>query len=114
MNDYRVVVQRLAFNDLDSAFRYVSRFAPRTAAAWLGRFEEALQSLCKNPQRCPLAREGRKTNRELRELLFGKKQRVFRAIFIIQADTVRILRICRAARRSLSQKEIDEALDQED
>jgi len=52
-----------------------------------------------NPQRCPRAREQRKVDIDLREILFGKAPNVYRAIFMIDSDTVRVLRIRRAQRR---------------
>jgi len=69
---YRVILQRLAIQDLDDAFVWAARKAPATAARWLDRFQAALQRLDTNPQRCPRAREHRKVDVELREVLFGK------------------------------------------
>ena len=46
---------------------------------------------------------------ELRELHFGKRGNVFRAIFTIDADTVRVLRIRRAGRRWLTRRQIEDA-----
>lgn len=109
---YRVFVQRLAADDLDEAMAWASRHAPATAARWLDRFHAALRTLDTEPQRCPLAKEDAKVNVELREMHFGKRPNVFRVIFTIDADTVRILRIRRAQRRWLTQSEIEEAADQ--
>jgi hypothetical protein len=68
-----------------------------------------LQHLDTNPQYCPRAREYRKVDVELRETLFGKAPNVYRVIFMIDSDTVRVLRIRRAQRRPLTRKQIDEA-----
>ena len=68
---YRVILQRLAIQDLDGAFEWAARRAPATAARWLDRFQAALQRLDTNPQRCLRAREQRKVDVELREILFG-------------------------------------------
>ncbi len=110
---YRVILQRLAIQDLDDAFVWAARKAPATAARWLDRFQAALQRLDTNPQRCPRAREHRKVDVELREILFGKTPNVYRAIFLIDGDTVRVLRIRRAQRRPLTRKQIDEASEQD-
>ena len=40
---YRVILQRLAVQDLDDAFVWAGRKAPATAARWLDRFQAALQ-----------------------------------------------------------------------
>lgn len=111
---YRVVTQRLALEDLDDAYQWAAKNAPETAARWLRRFQDALQTLDQNPLRCPLAREDSKTEIELREFLFGKKPYVFRVIFTIDGETVRILRVRRAQRQFLTKNQIDAAFDTED
>jgi plasmid stabilization system protein ParE len=111
---YRVVLQRLAIQDLDEAFARAARNAPATAARWLDRFQAALQRLDTNPQRCPRAREHRKVDVELRELLFGTRPHVYRVILVIDGDTVRVLRIRRAQRRPLTRKQIEEAAQQDE
>jgi plasmid stabilization system protein ParE len=108
---YRVVVLRLAVVDLESAFAWAARRAPQTALRWLDRFHKALESLADNPQRCPLAKENPKVTIEIRELLFGRRPNVFRVIFTIRGDCVRILRIRRAQRRFLSRTQIEQADD---
>jgi plasmid stabilization system protein ParE len=106
---HRVILQRLAVQDLDDAFAWAARKAPVTAARWLDRFKTALQRLDTNPQYCRRAREDRKVDVELREILFGKTPNVYRVIFMIDGDTVRVLRIRRAQRRPLTRNQIDEA-----
>lgn len=107
---YRVVVQRLAEQDLREAYEWAAERAPEAAARWLDRFQLALQTLDHNPERCGLARESEKVNGELRAFLFGKRPAVFRVIFLIDGKTVRILRIRRAQRRFLTRDEITDAL----
>jgi len=111
MDEYRVLLQNLAMKDLEEAYEYAARHAPDAAVAWLDRFQQALATLSRNPQRCPKAPEDRKLSYELREFLFGKRPNVFRAVYTIDGNTVRILRIRRASRRFLKQSEIDDALD---
>ena len=106
---YRVILQHLAIEDLDDAFAWAARKAPATAARWLERFQATLQRLDTNPQRCPRAREHDKVDVELREILFGKMPNVYRIIFLIDGDTVHVLRIRRAQRRTPTRKQIDEA-----
>jgi plasmid stabilization system protein ParE len=106
---YRVVLQRLAVEDLNAAYLHVAGHAPKTAARWFERFQAALQTLDQRPDRCPFAPEKRKVGIELREFQFGRPPNVFRAIFLIDGEAVRILRVRRAQRRSLSRQEINEA-----
>lgn len=108
MMTYNVQLQPWAARDLDDAYLWAARHAPVTARDWLERFEAALQSLADHPERCSLAPEHRAMKRELREYHFGRKPNVFRAVFIIDGNDVRVLRIRRAARRRLSRRELGE------
>ncbi len=115
MPKYRVVLQRRALDDLDQAYSNAAKNAPVTAARWVNRFQASLKTLEHNPQRCPLASENRKTNRaELHEYLYGRRPNVFRAIYMIDGDAVRILRIRRASQRHLTRGDIDHALNEAD
>lgn len=111
---YRVVLQRLARNDLREAYQRAASRAPRTAARWLDRFQQSLDTLERNPQRCSFARQNGKVDVEVREYLLGKRPHVFRVIFTIDRDTVRVLRVRRAQRRFLTRKELEQALEAED
>ena len=104
---YRVTMLRLAQQDLSQAYLWAARRAPQTAALWLNRFHRALQTLADNPERCPHARENSKVTIEIRKLLFGRRPNVFRVIFTIRDDAVRVLRIRRAQRRLLARKELE-------
>jgi plasmid stabilization system protein ParE len=72
--------------------------APHTAVEWLGRFEAELESLANFPERCALAPENALIEPEIRQLLFGRRQGAYRALFTIAGDEVRVLHIRRAAR----------------
>jgi len=87
---------------------------PQTAFRWLQRFQGALETLDHNPERCPLARENDKVDVDVREFLFGKRPYVFRILFVIDGETVRVLRIRRAQRRFLRQGEIKDALESDE
>jgi len=109
---YRVILQRFAVQDLGDAFAWVARRAPATAARWLDRFQDFLQQLDTNAPLCTRARESRKVSLDLRETLYGRRPNVFRVIFVIDGHTVRVLRIRRGQRRSLTIEEINEASEQ--
>lgn len=107
---YRVVLQRLAMKDLRAAYDLAARRAPDAALRWLNRFELALKTLENLPERRPWAKERHRVGVDLREFLFGKSPYVFRALFVVDGDAVRVLRIRRAQRRRLSAKELLAAL----
>jgi plasmid stabilization system protein ParE len=106
---FRVELGARAQADLDEAFRFTSRNAPLTARDWLHRFEIALSTLAENPSRCGLAPESKRLNRELRQLLFGRRQFKYRAVYFIEGDLVHIVRIRRAAMRGMSRRDLDES-----
>lgn len=111
--NYRVILQSLAANDLEDAYRYAAAKAPFSANRWLDRFGAVLKTLATNPDRCPLAREATKLSTPVRELLFGKRPYVFRVLYVIDLESVRVLRILRAQRRDLSTEEIQSSLEDE-
>lgn len=108
---FDVVLQRMAKGDLLASHLWAYRRAPLSADRWLARFEAALTRLRRSPQRCPRAKEYRKTDVDLREFHFGRRPYVFRVIFVIDDHIVRILRIRRAQRRPLSGTELRRALE---
>lgn len=57
-----------------------------------------ISTLEMHPKRCPVAPESADLGLEIRELLFGKRQGVYRILFRIERRTVLILRIWHAAR----------------
>jgi len=107
---YCVVVQPPALEDLEEAYLWAAQRAPQTAARWYNRFRLALQTLDSNPDRCALAPEDAEVEPEIRQFLFGKKPNVFRALFTIDENTVRILHIRRASRRIMTAEELRDSL----
>lgn len=93
---YRVVVTENAKPNLRGYCLNAAQHAPTTAARWLNRFEEALATLATNPQRCGIAPENDVVDEEIRQFLFGKRRSVFRALFTIADDEVRVLHVRRA------------------
>jgi toxin ParE1/3/4 len=105
---YRVVIQRLALEDLENSYLWAARHAPETAARWLNRFHGELQALAINPHRCSLAHENRKVRREIRQLLYGRRPNVYRAVFTIDGDLIRVLRIRRSTRRWFTRQDLED------
>lgn len=105
---YRVILLPRAARDLDKAYLWASRHAPETAARWLNRFHAALQTLATNPQRCGIAVESELVDREIRQFLFGRHPYVWRALFTIQANEVRVLHIRRASMDMATADELDD------
>jgi plasmid stabilization system protein ParE len=105
---YELVVLRRAEQELNAAADWIAEYSPGAAARWFNSFVHALLSLEKNPQRCGLAPENVASSYELRQLIYRPRQgRSFRAIFTIQGNQVRVLRIRGAGQDLLSDEEIE-------
>jgi len=111
--EYEVVLHSQARADLDDAFQNAARHAPDTACRWVDRFQQALNTLSRNPQRCPLAPESRFVDEDSHEFHFGRRPNVFRVFFWIDEPYVRILRIRRASRRDLTRRDLEQAIDED-
>jgi plasmid stabilization system protein ParE len=81
--------------DAITSWLLYERFAGETALRWLERLREKIYTLSELPDRCPLARESKSLPFEMRQLLYGRKPRVYRILFTIEANTVHILYIRR-------------------
>ncbi len=104
---YVVRLSPRAESELAEVHEWATRNAPVTAAAWLQRLKIAILTLAENPERCPFAVEDKRLRCGLRQFLYGKKPNVFRVLFVIADRDVRIVAIRRAARRSISRKDLD-------
>jgi plasmid stabilization system protein ParE len=105
---YRVILLPRAIRDLDNAYFWAARRAPSTAARWFNGFHAALRTLSTNPERCGLAPEAEPVRREIRQFLFGKRPGVWRALFTIEPQEVRVLHVRRAAMENASPDELTE------
>lgn len=110
---HKVIIHRHAMADLEQYYRFVWKNGGDQASAWYERFVEQLKSIDRTPERCPIARESKRVFLEVRELHFGRRPNVFRVLFTIDGNTVRILRIVRAQRRSPSWRSIEGSYFQE-
>lgn len=63
---------------------------------------DALNSLTESPERCGLAPENDAVEPEIRQLLYGRRSGVYRALFTITGREVRVLHIRHAAREALA------------
>ena len=90
-----------AKNNLDAITSWLlyERLAGETALRWLEGLREKIDTLSELPDRCPLARESKSLPFEMRQLLYGRKPRVYRILFTIEANAVHILYIRRPGER---------------
>jgi plasmid stabilization system protein ParE len=80
-----------------------SQKAEDAGERWFVALREAITSLSTLPSRCPVAPESRESAVEVRQLLYGRKPHVYRILFAVEGDVVRVLHIRHGRRRPASQ-----------
>ncbi len=94
---HTVIVTQKAKDDLRHYYCVAAERAPQTAVRWLNRFENALQSLSDNPARCALAPENDLVAPQIYQLLYGRRNARYRALFTIEGTRVVVLHVRRGA-----------------
>jgi plasmid stabilization system protein ParE len=103
---YNLIIQPPALADLDEAYRWIAERSPENAAHWFNGFLEALHRLEQFPDRCGVAPESEQVGREIRQLLYGRRAGVYRALFVVEKDEVHVLHIRHAARSTMTPDEL--------
>jgi plasmid stabilization system protein ParE len=84
---FRVELAPRAFADLDSIAGYIrERESFESAEKWFNAILRAIESLAEMPQRCRVAEESRDLGREVRVLLYGRKNRAYRVFLCHSRD----------------------------
>lgn len=91
----QLILSRRATADLDAAFRYRAARAPAAAQRWYERLRAAIAGLSDPTVSHPAAEVG--GDRDIRELLFGKRPAVYRIWYEVDGDTVTVHRVLHAA-----------------
>jgi plasmid stabilization system protein ParE len=109
---YRVEIAEAAEAEAEAAFLFIARSDPDRAGRWYAGLLSAIASLAEFPTRCGLARENEFFPVEVRQLLYGRRQSVYRVLFTVIGDldepVVRVLHIRHAAQRTLGTPESSE------
>jgi plasmid stabilization system protein ParE len=102
---YKLIMQPSASTDLEEAYRWIAERSPTRAAGWFNRFVEALTSLEKYPERCEIAPESKFVGVKIRQLLYGRRGGIYRALYTIRGREVHILHIRHSARGFMKREE---------
>ncbi len=111
---YRVDISLPALADAEEAYLWLKERSPERAGHWYEGLLETIFSLENLPTRCPLAPESKDLGKEVRQLLYGKRGRVYRILFGITRDdqagedVVRIFRVWHSARARAEASDIEE------
>ncbi|HEX3819950.1 MAG TPA: type II toxin-antitoxin system RelE/ParE family toxin [Candidatus Sulfotelmatobacter sp.] len=102
---FRVELSAQAETDASEILSWLlSEGAGETGVRWFLGLEDAIASLTTFPERSPLAPESSQFPFEVRQLLYGRKPHVYRILFMIEAETVKVLHIRHARRRPVSKQ----------
>ena len=98
--DFRVELSAQAQRDIAAIYDWLlSQQAGDAGERWFIALRTAIASLLNLPSRCPLAPENPDSPVELRQRLYGRKPHVYRILFTIEGETVRVLHIRHGRRR---------------
>lgn len=94
MTEFRVEMSREARANLADIHAWIAESAPAGADRWLDAFEDAVSRLERYPLSFGLAPESEFSQKELRQILFKtRKGRVYRAVYFVDGETVKITHI---------------------
>ena len=92
--EYRVEITREAEAEMLETFLWRSEnLSVEAATQWYNNIMEELYSLAEMPRRCGHAPENENFEREIRQMLSGKRGSQYRILFTISGDTVYILHV---------------------
>ncbi|MDP8243881.1 MAG: type II toxin-antitoxin system RelE/ParE family toxin [Candidatus Hinthialibacter antarcticus] len=98
---YTVIIEPPAEDDLERAFLWIAKESRTRAEQWLHSLVKAAKSLEGFPERCSLAPENGAFQKEIRQLMYGKKRGVYRILFTIQHMNVHILHVRHCAQEQI-------------
>ena len=114
---FRVEVQPRAYADLDAVTGYIELSGGfEMARRWFSGMMDAIYTLRELPERCAIAEESGGLGKEVRLLLHGRRNRLYKIYFEVISDghssgVVPILHVRHWAKRELRQDELQELLD---
>ena len=102
---FRVELTARAECDIDSALESLTRFSPVSAARWYAGFLKRIVTLEESPAQFAHAAEADQLGIPLREMLYGKRPHVYRILFVMVDDIVRVLHVRHSARDTLKSED---------
>lgn len=103
---WQVVFRPRARSDISAAVTWMARTNSAAAARWRNGLLQIVSNLETDPARYPLADEATDLGTDLRELLYGRRRSVYRVLFVIEGQTVNVLRVRHAAQDRLGPDDI--------
>ncbi len=97
--EHRIEIAPLAILQSEEVRERIAERSPAQAARWERRFFETIESIRKMPRRCPVVpEETERFGEEVRELLCGKRRNIYRILYTIRGDVIRVVAIRHGSR----------------
>ena len=106
---YLVEFSTRAARDLEALYLEKNVAESLAADRWFNGLERCVATLSRNPYRCPLISELKKSTTEMRHLLYGRKPHVYRIIYTVDESrqVVVVLHVRHGARRRMKLSDIE-------
>jgi len=101
---YQVIILPVAERDIGEAYEWLAAQDEVAAIRWYNRLLEVILSLDTFPERCPLAPESKSFNRDIRQILHGRRQHKYRILFTVSERIVHVLHVRHGARLALGER----------
>jgi plasmid stabilization system protein ParE len=103
---FQVIIQPRAERDIRNHVAWIigQSNSPATALRWARALRNKIDTLKTTPLRCPVDPDSDAYGEEVRVLLHGKRQKVYRILYVIRGDAVHVVAVRHAAQRSLSEE----------
>jgi plasmid stabilization system protein ParE len=104
---FQVEITPIAEAQIEQAYCWYRDRNPEFADRWFRRLMNAISTLQEKPQRCALAVEHKIFPEEIRQLLYGKSQNIYRVLFAIRDTKVYILYVRHSAQAPLTAEDLE-------
>jgi plasmid stabilization system protein ParE len=105
---FQVEITPIAEAQIEQAYRWFRDRNPEFADLWFRGLMNTIATLQEKPQRCGLTVEHNIFLEEVRQLLYGKNNNVYRVLFAIRGNTVYALYVRHGAQSPLTLEDIEE------
>lgn len=91
---FKVLLLRRAQADVNAIYEWIAKRSKTGASNWYMAFFDAVAALERDPESCSAAPEAKRLRIDLRQRLFSTRRgRIYRLLFIIAGNQVRVLRV---------------------
>jgi plasmid stabilization system protein ParE len=104
---FRIELTRRAAQEIEEQYHWLAERSQSAADRWRDSLLAAVNSLAKDPERCPEAPEAEWYGERLRQYLHRKRRRTHRILFDIRGDVVIILRVRHSAQDLIRPDELE-------